>query len=172
MAQRTSGLRIAHSTLTPAGGAVASQELDFQLGSRQGIEIHGILAGMLISDDDAGGGSTLTEVNADQTLHLETGTLEVVPNTPASDAVNTDSEIFYRQSYHGSQIVSTVGGMTAFLSPNGLVMFPETIKATRNVTHRGEVIESGTLFEMWVLVYYNYVEFSLAELGVLLSRRQ
>jgi len=172
MATRTSGLRVAHSVLTPAGGAVVSTELDFQLGSRQGIEIHGVLGGMLISDDDAAGGATVTEVNADQTLHLETGTLETVPNTAASDTANTDSEIFYRQSYHGTQIVSTVGALSGFLSPNGLVMFPETIKASRNITHRTEVVESGTLFEMWLLIYYNYVEFSLAELGVLLARRQ
>jgi len=172
MAIRTSGLRVAHSVLTPAGGAVVSAELDFQLGSRQGIEIHGVLGGMLASDADAGGSSTVTEINCDQTLHLETGTLETVPNTAGSDAANTDSEIFYRQSYHGVQLVSTVGGFGSHLSPTGIVMFPETIKASRNISHRCEVIESGTSWEMWLLIYYNYVEFSLAELGVLLSRRQ
>lgn len=172
MAIRTSGLRVAHSMLSPAGGAVVSVELDFQLGSRQGIEIHGILGGMQISDFDAGGGSTLTEVNADQTLHMETGTLETVPNVAAADTQNTDSEIFWRQSYTGAQIISTVGALAGLITPNGLVSFPETIKASRNITHRTEVVEAGTLFEMWVLIYYNYVEFTLAELGVLLARRQ
>lgn len=174
MPREISGLRIARSFITPNDTAV-SRELDFQLGARQGIAIQGVLGSLTWDPANTTVGASLSAMRGSQTLHLETGSLETVPDAAAEDEDTTDSEIFYEQ-------VMALGGqddnatefrasLAMLVSPTGLVTFSRPIFSARNITHRG-ITTSATLDMLGaVLIYYVYVEFSLSELGLILARR-
>lgn len=176
MPREISGLRIARSFITPTETRV-SRELDFQLGARQGIAIHAVLGGLM---PDAAGytpsGATQSEFNANQTLHLETGSLETVPDSTGEDEDTIDSEVFYRQDLWigGNDDAATEfrASLSAMVTPSGIVPFPRPIFTARNITHSG--ISSSTSLDTLapVILYYTFVEFSLAELGLILARRQ
>lgn len=178
MPQRISGLRVARSFLTPTGAAnVLTAEMDFQLSARQGISISSVLGFGSYSDRSPAASDTVPAENAGcQTLHLETGSLEDVPLDDGHDEVNIDTEIFYHQQYSQLfQVWSTAtggGGGTITVQPTGLVTFDEPILSARNITHRAETVTTGTNLNAGVLIYFHYVEFSLAELGFILARRQ
>jgi len=172
MPKTISGLRFARSFLTPAGAAV-SREIDFQLGSRQGIAIHHVSGGMTI---DAVTETTDTlELRGNHTLHLETGSLESVPDAGAEDEDTIDSEVFFRQDFSCliQEEAATRGGSHSSLMVSPASQSPLVIPVftARNITHRG--ISSTASFSMHanVLIHYTFVEFSLSELGVLLARR-
>ncbi len=176
MPQEISGLRIARSFLSPTD-AVVTRELDFQLGARQGIAIQGVLGGMTPDPNAVAISSAgMQHFVANHTIHLETGSLEVVPDAVAEDEDTIDSEVFYRQDmYIGGNDDSTTefrASLAVLVSPGGIVTFPRPIFTARNITHRGI---SGTVsldVLCHVIVYYVFVEFSLAELGLILARRQ
>lgn len=171
-----SGLRIARSLVTPTGAAVVSRELDFQLGADQGISISAVLGGGEAHDDSPAASDTVPAlVTATQSLHLETGTLESFPFAGAADEDDIDTEIFWAQSLFGQfQIPATAGGGGGWgaVTPNGLVTFAEPILTARNITHRGETLTTGQQSNSWVLIYYHFVIFTNAELGLFLARRQ
>lgn len=176
MARQISGLRVGRSFLSALGGAVISAELDFQLGSNQGIEISAVLGYGSFGDDSPAASDTVpvTTVGV-HTLHMETGTLEDLPINAGDDEVDIDTEIFYAQSYGLMfQIPATAGGGGGGLSvtPSGLVVFAQPIRTARNITHRADTPVTGTVLDVGVLIYYNYIEFTQAELGFFLARRQ
>jgi len=168
MAQVISGMRFARSYLTPSNAQLTG-ELDFNLAVRGGVQVHAVAGHMaplaLVAQSD------LTPTNGHQTLHLETDALETIPNADAEDELSIDSEVFYRQdaafvSFNGT----TEAAAAIHLSPNGLVVFPEPILSARNITHAA--LSNGAFAIGWgVIVYFKYVIFSNAELGILLSRR-
>jgi len=176
MARLISGLRIARSFVTPTGAAVVSRELDFQLGSDQGIQIEAVLGhGHIADSTPTVSDTTLVTAIGLSSLHLETGSLEDLPIANAEDADDIDTEVFYEQSFtHVVQVPSTVGGGGGgvLATPSGLVTFAQPIQTARNVTHRGETLATGQLGLFHVLIYYRYVQFTNAELGFLLARRQ
>jgi len=176
MARIISGLRIARSFVTPQAAEVVSRELDFQLGSDQGIQIEAVLGlGVVTDTTPAVSDTTLISAEGIQSLHMETGSLEDVPIAIAEDADDIDTEIFYAQHMaHVSQVPSTVGGGGGALvvTPSGLVTFAQPIQTARNITHRGETLATGQAGRMHVYVYYRFVQFTNAELGFLLARRQ
>ncbi len=175
MPREISGLRIAKSFISPTN-AVVSRELDFQLGARQGIAIHGILGGMVIDPSGfTASATTILAMQANQTLHLETGSLETVPDGAGEDEDSTDSEIFYRQNLG---VIANDDFATEFrasasvtVTPSSIVPFPRPVLTARNITHRGISTSAELDFLGWVLIYYVFIEFSLAELGLLLARR-
>ena len=140
MPREISGLRIARSFVTPTQTEVL-REVDFQLGARQGIAIHGVLGALTA---DPGGfllsAGVVTEFNAVQTVHLETGSLEVVPDAAGEDEDTIDSEVFYRQDlWIGGNDDSATEFRSAIASlvvPSSMVSFPRPIFAARNITHR------------------------------------
>jgi len=176
MARLISGLRIARSLVTPSGVEVVSRELDFQLGSDQGIQVEGVLGiGGLVDINPAPSDTAVVHAIGLSTLHLETGSLENVPIDNAQDEDDIDTEVFYAQSFnHAVQVPSTVGGGGGGMSitPSGLVTFAQPIQTARNITHRGETLATGQLGQFHVYIYYRYVQFTNAELGFLLARRQ
>lgn len=176
MPREISGLRIARSFITPDATEV-QRALDFQLGARQGISIHGVLGSMMPDDTlTTVSSSTVGFETASHTLHLETGSLETVPDEAAEDEDTIDSEIFWRQDMvvGGNDDASTEfrASLAVTISPNGLVTFPTPIFSARNITHRGIATDNVLDFKAHVLIYYTFVEFSLAELGLILARRQ
>jgi len=175
MPREISGLRIARSFIS-ATNTEATRELDFQLGARQGVALLGVLGGMV--GDPAGismSTSLQLEYNGVQTLHLETGSLETVPDAAAEDEDTIDSEVFFRQDYivAGNDDSSTEfrSAVTHLVVPSSVVNFQRPIFSARNLTHRG--ITSNASFDLLchVILYYVFVEFSLAELGLILARR-
>ena len=176
MPREISGLRMARSFISPTN-TVVTREIDFQLGARQGIALYGVLGSIV---PDTGGvvwsTSTIEEFNGNHTLHLETGALEDVPDQDGEDEDTIDSEIFYRQdiSLIGNDDAATEFRASAaiMVTPNDLVSFPRPIFTARNITHRGISEESAFDFLAHVIIYYVFVEFSLAELGLIFARRQ
>jgi len=176
MPKEISGLRIARSFITPTETRV-SRELDFQLGARQGIAIHQVLGSMYV-DGSQGPPSTALQAffDCNQTLHLETGSLETVPNAAGEDEDTIDSEVFYRQDLNvgANDDVSTEfrASVSISVTPSGPVIFPTPIFTARNITHSGQTNAAAFDADCHVIIYYTFVEFSLAELGLILSRRQ
>ena len=174
MPKEISGLRIARSFITPTN-AEASRELDFQLGPRQGIAIKAVMGAMVPHSGSSLSTSTVAFASASQTLHLETGSLENVPLADAGDEDTIDSEVFYRQEL---SVVGTDDATTEFRAsvavgvwPSGIVVYPEPIFAARNITHRGIADGASLDFLGNVIIFYTFVEFALAELGLILARR-
>lgn len=176
MPKEISGLRIARSFVTPTEVAV-SRELDFQLGSRQGIAISAILGELLpaagafaVSASGAPDG-----FNATQTLHLETGSLETVPDEVGEDEDTIDSEIFYRQGLWlgGINDLTTEfrASLAVAVNPTGIVNFEKPIFAARNITHRAITTSASLDVLCHVTIFYTFVEFALSELGLILARR-
>jgi len=172
-----SGQRIARSLVTPTGAAnTVSRVLDFQLSADQGIEISAVLGGGQYSDSSPAVSDTVPAQSiGHHTLHLEEGATETFPVDPGGDADDTDTEVFWAQAFGlmfivGSTVTFGAGG-GVHVTPSGLVTFPFPILSPRNITHKGVTGTAGTSLEAWVMIYYHFVEFSNAELGVLLARR-
>lgn len=175
MPREISGLRIARSFITPTDSEV-SRVIDFQLGARQGIAIQSVLGDMV--PDPIGvvpPSSTIQEFTATQTLHLESGSLETVPDQAGEDEDTIDSEVFFRQKlvYAGNDDATTEfrASLALLVTPNGIVDFKREILVARNITHRGISTDAAFDFLAHVTIYYVFVEFSLAELGLILARR-
>jgi len=175
MPREISGLRIARSFITPTDTEV-SRVMDFQLGARQGIAIDAVL-GTLIPDP-AGlelASATVTEASGVHTLHLESGSLETVPDAAGEDEDTIDSEIFFRQEVwvggNDDSATEFRASLAVLVNPNGLLTFPKPVFTARNITHRGISSASNMDFLAHVIIYYTFVEFSLAELGLILARR-
>ena len=84
MPREISGLRIARSFVTPAGTNETTRVIDFQLGARQGIAISAVLGSAMVeSGATTISASVATIQNGVQTLHLESGSLETVPDQAA-----------------------------------------------------------------------------------------
>ena len=176
MPRIVSGQRIARSFLSPTGAAnEVTQELDFQLGARDGIRINAVLGYGHFHDDSPATSDTVpAQSTATQTLHLETGATEDLPDVAAEDGFDIDTEIFYAQMYgQVIQVPATAGGGGGALTvtPNGLVTFPIPIDSPRNIIHKAVTVGADQDLEAGVLIYYHFVEFSTSELGVILARR-
>lgn len=175
MPREISGLRIAKSFISPTNAEV-SRVIDFQLGARQGIAISAVLGGIMVDPNAfTPSTSTILFLQGTHTLHLEAGSLETVPDEQGEDEDTIDSEIFYRQeiSVGGNDDVSTEfrASLTVSVTPSGIVPFAIPILTARNITHRG-INPSANLDTLChVIIYYTFVEFTLAELGLILARR-
>ncbi len=174
MPREISGLRIARSFISPTNSQV-SRELDFQLGPRQGIAIHAVLGSIWPDAGTAISTATIVHTNGNHTLHLETGSLETVPDLAGEDEDTIDSEVFWRQDIYqgGNDDISTEfrASLSTIVTPSGLITFPQPIFAARNITHRGIAVQAAFDFNAHVILYYIFVEFSLSELGLILARR-
>lgn len=176
MPREISGMRTASSIVTPEGAETVTQEIDFQLGAQVGIQILGVYGAItgfnstLAAQDDSSQNRT-----AEHTLHLETGALETVLDSAADDAFNIDTEVFYRQDWSEHHIWNSVAGdgagLTETLTNSNTIWFPRPVYSARNITHRGNATVADVDVVCNVLLYYTYVEFSLAEMGLFLARR-
>lgn len=169
-----SGPRRARSFVTPTATTVA-RVIDFNFASDQGIEITAVLGFGQVTDTTPVASDTVAvRLRAQQTLHLEEGTIEDMPMDAAEDADEIDTEIFFAQDFGGQfQIPATAGGGGGNAGANNLyIPFRDPILVARNITHRGETLTAGQDLFAGVLIYYHYVRFTLQELGLILARRQ
>jgi len=171
-----SGMRQAIVFGTPNGAANVETAMDFQLGPREGIQIHDVHPFGDFSDNSPAPSDTVpvTQV-AVQSLHLDTGNLEAVPAEAADDTFVLDTEIFFVQTVAMMFMVGTTntfgaGGSVAY-NPSGPVHYNKPILVARNITHRVETFATGQLANLGCLVFYEYVEFNTQELGFILARR-
>lgn len=177
MPRPISGTRFARSTVTPISAQVVSRVLDFQLGPRMGLELYSVQgscprfgSGTLGVADNATG----MAVTSQQTLHMETGALENIPISAGEDADDIDTEVFYQMGFALAFVNSGVAGegatLTAVIGPT-YVRFKPTLLVARNFTHRGETVNPADEATLSVLIQYRYIEFTDAEMGILLARR-
>ena len=156
-------------------GAAATEEsveLDFNLGTREALEIAGILGTMGPTAAVATG--TPTPVLSEQSLHIESGTIEAL-NSPgaAANQFERDSEVIYQQVLSVIAFDGTTEAAGALsVTPSGIVVFAEPFLAPINLTHRvdneGAVLDVGCT----LLIYYRYVELNDRELGFQFARRR
>ena len=178
MVREISSMRITKSFVSPTGASnVVSRELDYQLGPRMGLSLLGVSGWFGEWDDSSleNTSDTIGTLMGMQSLHIETGTLETVPWEGGDDEDVIDSEILYIQTSVLTFVNDSTTEFRASQSretlPSGLVTFPRPVLTARNITHRGESFIAGQSASMGVLIYYVYVEFTLAEMGLLLARR-
>ncbi len=173
MPREISGLRIARSFITPISTTPVSRVIDFQLGARQGIQIEQIAGSMSLSSLTES--TDFQEESGVQTLHLESGSLETVPFVDAADEDTIDSEIVFYQAMTAlfQEEAATRGGsaMALLVTPNTPIVFATPLFMARNPTHSGVMIGTTVLAMFHLTIYYKFVEFSLAELGLILARR-
>jgi len=170
-----SGPRRARSFVTPTGAAVVSRVIDFNFATNQGIEITAVLGTGLSGDSSPATSDTVPVfMRAQQSLHLEEGQLEDVPIAGGDDADEVDTEVFFQQEFGGMfQVPATAGGGGGSSTPGNLyVAYKDPILVARNITHRGETVTTGQDAFLGVLIFYHYVVFTIAELGLILARRQ
>lgn len=178
MAKVIGPLRIARSFVTPTGAAnEVARVLDFQLGSDQGIEINWVLGyGQFYDASPTPSDTVPAHSFAHQTLHLETGETEDLPDDEAEDADDIDSEIFYVQSYAsmfivGNTVTFGAGGSVQVL-PAGRVDYQRgELQTARNIIHKATTVEADTFLNAGVLIGYHYLKLSSNELGSILQRR-
>jgi len=137
-----------------------------------GIEMFGVLATGVTGVNS--NFLTLAEKTGQgvQSLHLESGALEAPPALQTGDAFDIDTEIFWQQdrSYTGQS--GTDGAAIAVTqSSQGMTVFPVPVLSARNISHRAEVFTSSHIEGFGVLIYFRYIEFTDAEMGILLARR-
>lgn len=176
MPRTLSGLRIARSFVSPTGAAnEVEREIDFQLGADDGIRILWVLGYGVLHDDSPAASDTVPVFGVGaQTLHLETATTEDLPLVTGEDTDDIDTEIFYVQ--HFAQVIQVPataggGGGALLVTPSGIVDYPKGILSPRNIVHKGRTSVADQDLEAGLLIGFEYVRFSNAELGVLLARR-
>lgn len=173
MARELTGMRIARSQIDNPGTGSENQEIDFNLSTNQGIKVLGV-EGMIQSPPVPSAGSSSGAVQA---LVTEPGTIDTTflnPGAAGSDAVESDDlqNIFIQYHYFASTPEGTNGGIGTYgeVQPNGLVVFPEPLLIATNLRHFADV--TTTTYNLMVVVYYKYVEFSRDELAFLFARRR
>jgi len=176
MPSRISDDRYARSFVTPTGaGNEVSRVLDFQLAADQGIEIDWVMGWGNLHDDTPPTSDTVPfQVQAGQSLHLEDGTTEDMPDAAGEDEDDLDTEIFFYQSFvQQGGLPATVGGygVTLTVQPNGLIVYPKGVISPRNITHKGTTKGADQDLECGVLFSFHFVKFSSAEQGGFFARR-
>lgn len=171
-----SGQRIAHAFVSPTGAEEASQVLDFQLAADQGIEITMVSPYGWLHDDSPAPSDTVPYIATGLlTLHLEDGATDDLPIAAGADVFDIDSEIIAAYTFFDRGIVGATAtfGASATMGviPATPIYFPQPILAPRNITLKGTTVGTDVDAEMGMTIMYRYVEFSNAELGVLLARR-
>ena len=163
--------RFAKSYLTAAGPEIVTGVFDFQLGPRMGVAVMDVI-GWVKGIDYSAIGTVLETNQHTQSLHLETGTLEL-PSAPGVDETIIDSEIFFVQTavLGGITTAAAGAGFGVHISPNGLVHYDPPVLTVRNITHRVESEIPLSDLEAGVLMRYKFVEFTLEEMGLLLALR-
>lgn len=172
MSQALSDVRIARSVIghTTSAGTAQTQEMDFDFGVQEAIEIFGV-QGLMLPDISSVASSV--SMLALQTLHLEDDALTTVPDDDGdADLFETDSEIAFMQELHMLDFDGTTEAhASAYINPTGLIVFPEPILSAANMTHRTVCDHANLDFAGTLLVHYRYVKLSFNELAFAIARR-
>lgn len=154
-----------------AAATEESAELDFNIGTREAIEISGVLGTMART---AGVETGVAPATSEQSLHIESGTIEALNSTgAAADQFESDSEVIYQQVLSVIAFNGTTEAAGAIsLTPSGLVVFPEPILSPINLTHRVDNEAAQSDVGATLLIYYRYVELTSNELAFQFARRR
>jgi len=178
MVEIISGQRFFTSFLSVDGAEVITNELDFQLGAREGVEIHVVwgLPGFMDDTSLSTQADNIQYQSIEHELHASTATtLENPPTAIAADAVNIDTEIFFAQVANWVYNHDTAAGegqaISMTVTPNEPLYYPKPILLARNPTHRAEGIQIDMEGRPTVYGIYNFVRFTNDEIGFLLARR-
>lgn len=175
MPQIISGPRRARSMVTPTGAQEVTRVLDFNFASDQGIQIEAVLGNIAATDQNPSPSDTgVVAIPGAQTLHLEEGTIEDIPFAAGEDADQIDTEVFFEHNTMGLFLVgatNTFGGGGSGGTSALYVPYRDPILVARNITHRGQSANTGQDVRASVLIFYRYVRFSTAELGLIFARR-
>lgn len=156
-------------------GAAATQEtaeLDFNIGTREAIEIASVLGIMnLTSLTEV---TTISPVISEQSLHMEDGTIEVLSSAEAdADQFDNDSEVIYQQTVINAAFNGTTEAAAMLVvMPNSIVVFAEPVVSPINLTHRVDNAAGASGFGGILLIEYRYVELSDQELAFQFARRR
>ena len=156
-------------------GAAATEEtteLDFNIGTKEAIEIFGVMGLMgLTANTEA---ATVVGRIAEQSLHIEDGTIEALNSTgAAADQFDNDSEVLFAQVLNLVAFNGTTEAAAALsVTPNGLIKFPEPVISPINLTHRTDMEAAAFDVGCQLFIYYRYVELSDSELAFQFARRR
>lgn len=171
MTKAISDFRVARSFIGNTA-TEESVELDFNIGTREAIEIAAVLGLMGATANTEA--TTVTPVIAEQSLHVEDGTIEALGSSAASnDAFDNDSEVIFAQVMNMITFNGTTEAAAAMdVNPSGLVTFPEPVISPINLTHRADNDGASLDVACTLLIYYRYVELSDQELAFQFARRR
>ncbi len=170
MAIPISDIRIARSFIGAASAsAIETQELDFDLGIQQAIEIFAVIGGL--ADVTITTTTSLVSTFVQQSLHRETGTL-FAPNNGVGDAdqVEIDTEILAEFFHNFVTVDSAEGDAAAYASNNSSFIFPRTVLTSRNLTHRVET-DANISAAVFMHVHYRFVKLTAQETVGLFGRQ-
>lgn len=162
--------RFARSFVGQGGtGTTESTELDFNIGTREAIEIVAVLGTIKFNTVTAA--ATLVPLTVLQTLHIEDGTIaDVEVGSAETDSFEPDHEVMFEQ-------VGTIAHATTddaavvHTQPGGLVVFARSVISPINLTHRVEN-QGNTTAGCTLYIHYRYVELSDRELAFQFARRR
>jgi len=177
MVRELSPMRVLRTRRTSFQNTEETQEIDFQLGIRQAVQLFGaefgIREAILVPT-----GAPLT-AQAFMSLHVETGGLEgAIDEFPTDDTI-LNSEIIAETTLQiTSGDTAQIEGAFShiWLQPlawNYLQIMGEPILIAQNVTFRGVTSESPlTVLGAQLTLFYKYVELTDNELGKLFALRR
>jgi len=170
MPQAITDWRVARSFI---GGLAAaeSQELDFNIGTQEAIEIASISGhiGFGTITPSAGFGTVI----AQQTVRVEDGQIEALGLDETDvNVFDNDSEVMFEQFLNAIRFDGTTEAAGAISGANFEKVYAEPILSPINLTHaiinEGSVSTTGAV----VLIEYRYVRLSLNELAFQFARRR
>ncbi len=171
MPRPISAWRMARSFIGAAGTEEVA-ELDFNIGTREAIEIasvQGIMNGTTVAS-----AASIGPVHGEQSLHIEDGTIEALNSSAdEADQFERDSEVIYQQTMNLIAFDGTTeGGVTLDVHPNGLTTYAKPFLSPINLSHRVDMDAAGMDIGCILLIQYRYVELSANELALEFARRR
>jgi len=174
MPDRISGLRVGRSYNSIVGDGANNEELLFNLGEKEGIELVKLYGTVAISAANAS--AFASTPRGIQSLHFRTGTLEATQFEGTVNTQQVDSEIVYQQVLQGMSLDGTTEGAAALmLNPSQSIDYLDAdqrgLFTGRNVTHRVEGSTATWALRWTLILHYFFVAFTDAEVGILFGRR-
>lgn len=171
MVKAISDWRHARSMIGNAG-TQETVELDFNIGTREAIEIASVQG--IINVSSITEAAAIAPIAVEQSLHVEDGTIEALNSAEGdADQFDNDSEVIYQQS---ATMVSFNGTTEAAaylqVHPSGIVVFARPILSPINLTHRSDNAAGSSGSACILLIEYRYVELSDQELAFQFARRR
>ena len=152
-------------------GAAESVELDFNISTKEAIEIASVAGHLAFGTITSTG--TIAPRLAQQSVRIEEGTIEVLSlDETDADVFDNDSELIFEQFLNGIAFDGTTEGAAAIDGVNYERVFNKPVISPINLTH--SVINEGSVSAVAavVVIEYRYVELTTPELAFQFARRR
>ncbi len=171
MVRAISSWRYARSLIGNAG-TEETVELDFNIGTREAIEIASIQG--IINVSSITEAAAIAPIAVEQSLHIESGTVEALGSAETdADSFELDSEVVYHQSATMASFNGTTEAAAYLvINPAGIVIFAHPILSPINPTHRSDNAAGSSGSACILLIEYRYVSLSDQELALEFARRR